>query len=379
MARIEGLHPRGIRTDPHEPALQRQLSPIHRAERRHRAGRHAGREEFINRFFQARQQGDKDNRGSYRTWTVASRNAVAAVVFLLLLGIWVSELKSVAISLTAFAVALVIGGKELVMCFLGAFLRMMARPFQLGDIVEIGPHSGEVVDMDALTTTLVEIAGARQFTGSTVQIPNSMLLTVAVRNHSQSGKYTLDTLRIPLPEKSDPDRVEADLIAITEASVRAVPGRGQAQPAGIRRLALSRSLAVRAPRDVRSHGGGPARCAGALPGAGELAAVDRAADPAQIPPAAQRGTGVGGRQAGVRAGRRARASRQGGVAFLNLRGFAGGGGQGRKGMHRLHRMAFRLYGSRAAAPPPLLPRLGTAAVANCVEPDRTISKQRGDP
>ncbi|MDF3838734.1 mechanosensitive ion channel family protein [Cupriavidus basilensis] len=171
---------------------------------------------FINRFFQARQQGDKDNRGSYRTWTVASRNVVGAVVFLLLLGIWVSELKSVAISLTAFAVALVIGGKELVMCFLGAFLRMMARPFQLGDIVEIGPYSGEVADMDALTTTLVEIAGARQFTGSTVQIPNSMLLTSAVRNHSQSGKYTLETLRIPLPEKSDPDRVEATLIGITE-------------------------------------------------------------------------------------------------------------------------------------------------------------------
>ncbi|MGO4325809.1 mechanosensitive ion channel family protein [Cupriavidus sp. 2TAF22] len=171
---------------------------------------------FVNRFFQSRQLADKDNRGSYRTWTVASRNAVAAVVFLLLLGIWVSELKSVAISLTAFAVALVIGGKELVMCFLGAFLRMMARPFQLGDIVEIGPYSGEVVDMDALTTTLVEIAGTRQFTGSTVQIPNSTLLTSAVRNHSQAGKYTLDTLRLPLPEKCDPDRVEADLIAITE-------------------------------------------------------------------------------------------------------------------------------------------------------------------
>ncbi|WP_420995768.1 mechanosensitive ion channel family protein [Cupriavidus sp. 30B13] len=170
---------------------------------------------FVNRFFQNRQQADKENRGSYRTWTVASRNAIAAVVFLLLLGIWVSELKSVAISLTAFAVALVIGGKELVMCFLGAFLRMMARPFQLGDLVEIGPHSGEVVDMDVLTTTLAEISGTRHFTGSTVQIPNSMLLTVAVHNHSQAGRYTLDTLRIPLPEKSDPDRAEADLLAIT--------------------------------------------------------------------------------------------------------------------------------------------------------------------
>ncbi|WP_454727446.1 MULTISPECIES: mechanosensitive ion channel family protein [Cupriavidus] len=171
---------------------------------------------FVNRFFQSRQLADKENRGSYRTWTVASRNAIAAVVFLLLLGIWVSELKSVAISLTAFAVALVIGGKELVMCFLGAFLRMMARPFQLGDLVEIGPHSGEVVDMDVLTTTLAEIAGTRHFTGSTVQVPNSMLLTVAVRNHSQAGRYTQDTLRIPLPEKSDPDRVEAELLAITE-------------------------------------------------------------------------------------------------------------------------------------------------------------------
>jgi uncharacterized membrane-anchored protein len=54
---------------------------------------------LINRFFSARLQAD--NRGSYRAWTVASRNFVAAVTFLLLLGIWVSELKSVAISLAA--------------------------------------------------------------------------------------------------------------------------------------------------------------------------------------------------------------------------------------------------------------------------------------
>nr|WP_315595161.1 mechanosensitive ion channel family protein [uncultured Cupriavidus sp.] len=167
---------------------------------------------LINRFFTARLQAD--NRGSYRAWTVASRNLVAAVVFLLLLGIWVSELKSVAISLAAFAAALLLVGKELVMCFLGAFMRMITRPFQLGDLVEIGPFGGEVIDMDVMSTTLVEVAAARQYTGFTVQVPNSMLLTTAVRNHSQAGAYTLDMVRIPLEVGEDPDAVEALLVQV---------------------------------------------------------------------------------------------------------------------------------------------------------------------
>jgi len=167
---------------------------------------------LINRFFSARLQAD--NRGSYRAWTVASRNLVAAVVFLLLLGIWVSELKSVAISLAAFAAALLLVGKELVMCFLGAFMRMVTRPFQLGDLVEIGPFGGEVIDMDVMSTTLVEVAASRQYTGFTVQVPNSMLLTTAVRNHSQAGAYTLDTVRIPLEVGVSPDEVEAQLVKV---------------------------------------------------------------------------------------------------------------------------------------------------------------------
>lgn len=169
-----------------------------------------------NRFFVSRQLADKDNLHSYRTWTVASRNTIGALVFLLLLGMWLSELKSVAISLAAFAAGLLISGKELVMCFLGAFMRMLTRPFQLGDMVEIGPYAGEVIDMDALTITLVEVAPTGQFTGFTVQVPNSLLLTTAVRNHSQSGRYTLDTIRIPLSSRCDPDRIEAQLLEIAQ-------------------------------------------------------------------------------------------------------------------------------------------------------------------
>lgn len=169
---------------------------------------------IINRFFQGRQRADKENRGSYRAWTVANRNLVAAVVFLLLLGVWVDEFKSVALSLTAFAAALLLVGKELVMCFMGAFMRMISRPFQLGDLIEIGSHCGEVIDMDVLTTTLAEVAPARQYNGATVQVPNSMMLTTAVRNHSRSGKYMMDIVRIPLVEGADPAEVESRLLAI---------------------------------------------------------------------------------------------------------------------------------------------------------------------
>jgi small-conductance mechanosensitive channel len=65
-----------------------------------------------------------------------------------------------------------------------------------------------------MSTTLVEVASARQYTGFTVQVPNSMLLTTAVRNHSQAGAYTLDTVRIPLEVGVNPDEVEEQLVKV---------------------------------------------------------------------------------------------------------------------------------------------------------------------
>jgi small-conductance mechanosensitive channel len=172
----------------------------------------------VNRFFRSRQT---SNPASYRVWAVATRNIVGAIVFVLLLGIWVSELKSVAISLAAFAAGLLISGKEMVMCVLGAFMRMTARTFQLGDTIRVGDYAGEVVDMDLMTTTLLEISPGGDFTGSTIRMPNGMLLTHPVIRHAAEDGYALETLRVPVPPETRLADVEARLLAATDTACAA--------------------------------------------------------------------------------------------------------------------------------------------------------------
>ncbi len=82
-------------------------------------------------------------------------------------------------------------------------MRTFGRPFSIGDVIEIGVWSGKVVDSDLLTTTLLELGRANQFTGSRVELPNSLLLSNPVKNLSATGRYSLRLLTFPLAADTD--------------------------------------------------------------------------------------------------------------------------------------------------------------------------------
>jgi small-conductance mechanosensitive channel len=72
-----------------------------------------------------------------RRLLVSSRNVF---LFLLLVGlalIWAPQLRTLALSLTAVAVAIVVATKELILCLSGAVLRATARAFDVGDWIEV--------------------------------------------------------------------------------------------------------------------------------------------------------------------------------------------------------------------------------------------------
>ena len=115
-------------------------------------------------------------------------STLAAVAGLFIL--WAPELSEFALSLTAFAVAIVIATKELIMCFAGGLVRGVSGSFSSGDWIEIGPHSGEVTDQNLVTTTLMEIDPAdMSYTGRSVTAPNSLFLTTPVINHRHRKRF----------------------------------------------------------------------------------------------------------------------------------------------------------------------------------------------
>jgi len=134
-------------------------------------------------------------------WTIQIRNMVFALVTVALLLIWSSELKTTAISLVAFGVAIVISIKELITCVTGSFLKVSTRAFSVGDRIEVNGLRGDVIDQTLLTTNLMEIGpgdNLHQYTGRILTIPNCLFLNNSIINHSITHDYAIVTFSVPV-------------------------------------------------------------------------------------------------------------------------------------------------------------------------------------
>lgn len=125
-----------------------------------------------------------------RWWISMIKNLATAALFAGLVAIWADEIKAFALSIAAVAVAFVIATKELWLCVTGATWRGASQAFSVGDWIEIGPHSGEVIEENLLATVLQEI-DPHDFavTGRTIWAPNSLLLTAPIVNYGFGKRF----------------------------------------------------------------------------------------------------------------------------------------------------------------------------------------------
>lgn len=140
-----------------------------------------------------------------RRWSIMIRNAFVGFSTIALIVIWREEIRVFALSLVAVAAAFAIATKEGILCFVGGLLRLTNHLYGIGDRIEIGSARGDVIDHNLMTTTLLEVGPQKDmhvYTGRTVVIPNSMLLTLPIVNES-SNEYVLHVFRIPIAPGED--------------------------------------------------------------------------------------------------------------------------------------------------------------------------------
>lgn len=150
-----------------------------------------------------------------RRWLIRSRNLLILIVLAGLIAIWVYELKTLAVSLLAIAVALVIATKELILCFSGSVLRHATKAFDLGDRIEVAGLRGEVMDINFFGTSLREVGpgkSGQQYTGKSIVVPHSLLLNNPVINESFTGDFQLHLFTVPWKIEEDWMRAEALLL-----------------------------------------------------------------------------------------------------------------------------------------------------------------------
>lgn len=155
-----------------------------------------------------------------RRWINRINNSTSIIVLVCFVFVWAPQLHTFALSLTAVAVAIVLTTKELLMCLTGGFLRATTKPFDIGDWITVDGVTGEVMRSTALTTAVEEIDTTEktyEFTGRTIQIPNSKFLssTVEKANFIKSYVYFDASVVVPFHDL-DPAKLIGQFKKITE-------------------------------------------------------------------------------------------------------------------------------------------------------------------
>lgn len=121
----------------------------------------------------------------------AIKNLTWVLIFTVLLLVWFSEIRNFALSIAAVAIAIVIATKELILCISGALLKTTSGTFTVGDWIEVGEVRGEVIEYNLFATTIQEIEPGNRydFTGKTIVVPNSVFLSVHVKNLNFMKRY----------------------------------------------------------------------------------------------------------------------------------------------------------------------------------------------
>ncbi len=141
-----------------------------------------------------------------RKWLVNSRNGFLLLMMLGLVLIWGAELRTLALSVVAIAVAFVVATKELILCVIGSIIKTGARAFSLGSRIQVKDFRGDVIDQSLLTTTILEVGPGKnvhQRTGRMVVIPNAIFVSEPVINESFTYEYGFHVFTVPFKLKDD--------------------------------------------------------------------------------------------------------------------------------------------------------------------------------
>lgn len=110
-------------------------------------------------------------------------------------------------SLAIVGAGLAIALQDIVKDILGWGLILQHRLFSIGDRITIGNTMGEVVDIGVLRTRILEVGippgSVLEHTGKILSVPNALVLTLSVTNHSATSEFEHAEMRLTVTYESN--------------------------------------------------------------------------------------------------------------------------------------------------------------------------------
>jgi small-conductance mechanosensitive channel len=132
---------------------------------------------------------------------------LALLVGLVAIGhIWIERIEALATFLGLLTAGIAIALKDIIANLAGWAFIVWSRPFDVGDRVQVGAHSGDVIDLHLFQFTLNEIGNwvdADQSTGRIINVPNGKVLSEPIANYDKGFRYIWSEIPVTITSDSN--------------------------------------------------------------------------------------------------------------------------------------------------------------------------------
>jgi small-conductance mechanosensitive channel len=141
------------------------------------------------------------------------------VIFVLItISYFTGTIKDFGLAIGLLTAGITITLQELILSIAGSFYIFFVRVYKPGDRIEIHGIKGDVIDIDSIYTTMMEIGewvSSDNYSGRIVKLSNAFVFKGPVYNYSRDFPFVWDEFNIPVRYGSDQE--EAKKIVITVA------------------------------------------------------------------------------------------------------------------------------------------------------------------
>lgn len=149
-----------------------------------------------------------------------SINGVFILLDILLVGtIWYRWSTYIVTFIGVFSAGLAIAMKEVIINIVGGIYIIWAKPFQIGERIEINGYIGDVVDLGFFQFSMLEVGnrvGGEQSTGRIVQVPNMQIFSIPIENYEKGFKYIWHEIKVEVKKDSDWEKAKIILQELLE-------------------------------------------------------------------------------------------------------------------------------------------------------------------
>ena len=155
-----------------------------------------------------------------------AQKAIQVVGYLLIILITISyftgSIKDFGLAMGLLTAGITITLQELILSIAGSFYIFFVRVYKPGDRIELNGIKGDVIDIDSMYTTMMEIGewvSSDNYSGRIVKLSNAFVFKGPVYNYSLDFPFVWDEFNLPIRYGSDLELAKKIVISVAQENL----------------------------------------------------------------------------------------------------------------------------------------------------------------